>query len=74
MATPEIPRKLRAYRALSIRLTRSTQRDTNSLFHNRALALVRNASSEAIEGDDPAKWEQWWTMNKAAFKARAPTP
>jgi len=39
---------------------------------NRAFALVRTVSGQTIEEDDAAKWEQWWTTNKTAFKAAAP--
>ena len=59
--------------AEAIELTLPLLRDTNSLVRNRAFALVRTVSGQAIEEDDAAKWEQWWTTNKAAFKASSPT-
>ena len=58
--------------ALSDRTHIASSPDTNSLVRNRAFALVRTVSGQTIEEDDAAKWEQWWTTNKTAFKAAAP--
>jgi HEAT repeat protein len=43
--------------------------DTNTIVRNRAFAVLRNISGEKIS-DEPAKWQQWWSANKASFKAR----
>ena len=48
-------------------------RDTNSLVRNRALALLRTVSGQNTVENDPAKWEQWWTTNRATFKERSGT-
>ena len=58
--------------ALSDRTHIASSPDTNSLVRNRAFAQVRSVSGQSIEGNDPAKCEQWWTANKAAFEASAP--
>jgi HEAT repeat protein len=43
--------------------------DTNTIVRNRAFAVLRNISGQKIS-DDPAKWQQWWSANKASFTAR----
>ena len=55
--------------AQAVALSLPLLRDTNSLVRNRAFALLRTVSGQDIPQNDPAKWEQWWAANKAAFVA-----
>jgi hypothetical protein len=57
----------------AIELALPLLRDTNSLVRNRAFALFRTVSGQEDAENDPAKWEQWWTTNKASFKVNAST-
>jgi hypothetical protein len=58
--------------AQAVALTLPLLRDTNSIVRNRACALLRTVSGQAIPQNDPAKWEQWWAANKDTFVAQKP--
>jgi hypothetical protein len=45
-------------------------RDTNSIVRNRSFNLLRTASGQDFPKDEPEKWDQWWSANRASFAAR----
>ena len=47
-------------------------RDTNLIVRHRAFDLLQTVSGQDISPDEPAKWEQWWAANKAAFNTTKP--
>lgn len=57
----------------SVQLTLPLLRDTNSLVRTRAFSLLRAVTGQDISTNDPAKWEQWWSTNKATFRPPKPT-
>ena len=56
--------------AKAVELTLPLLRDTNSVLRSRAFAVLRTISGQDVSENDPAKWDQWWTANKATFKSR----
>jgi HEAT repeat protein len=47
-------------------------RDTNKIVRNRAFYVLRTVTGEDISKNDPAKWQAWWTANKASFHPGKP--
>jgi len=56
--------------AKAVDLTLPLLRDTNSVVRSRAFVALQTISRQNISEDDPAKWERWWTANKASFTSR----
>jgi HEAT repeat protein len=56
--------------ATAVELALPLLRDTNSLVRARAFSLLKAVSGLDISQNDPARWDQWWATNKAAFRPR----
>jgi HEAT repeat protein len=54
--------------AKGIELMLPLLRDSNAVVQSQAFAVIKALLGQSVSDTDPAKWEQWWTVNKDSIK------